>query len=797
MKVTFKTGSEANYGSTNGELFFASNTKQIMLNGIKYIPKKLSELTNDSGFLTSITKSMVEGVLTGNITSHTHSYIPLTDKGLSNGKVSYYVDFPTNSQLVSLGYNEESTSTVDEYYFKGLCKWAIKNYANNGYILLMGIASPNSSGFCCIQLYSNSGFDASTRLPRYCSGVYNSLNGSFVNFRCNEHIWYWRGSFGGNALTADKVKSTLAINVNGNITSYDGSKLTSININPSTIGAAAALHTHSYIVTEGDNRSVATAPRDYSENFVFKGLKYNSNIGSPTTDTYSYLLGLRGWLDSTGGQSHELAFNDSGVYRRQGATTEWGSWYKILDSGNYNSYALPLTGGTLTGTLNMPGQQINAGSITVSDSINAGSISANSISCGGKDVSLVGHTHSFASLTSKPTTLEGYGLPDAMRFVQSDASNYVGARFNDTTLATKAANAYIEFWQGAGWFNLKAGKFITNGGTSSQFLKGDGSLDSNTYALSSTLNNYLPLAGGTLNGALTVPTLTATGGILLGDSSLSAMVGSIGIQRHDETGFIGFLKDFNLGNSFNGVVLGWDGNYSLQENSVRIDASTFTYKGNNVWHSGNLKLGYISSGLSRAVQKDTNGNLYIVAPSLFEQGISNNYPKNLRWSNETEGQLVYEKEIEAGNFDTVEIGIPLADGTSKGFLKSTSTVTNVIGYTPCPVVSGTPYYKEDCLYLGSTEIGYTGIMEYGIQHTFNYGTKLPYLEDYTPDSIPRCVVLCFPDRSSNYRFLFWLSAFDEGDPYIARFYNSAYETWLTIDTASRQIILSYGNTWQS
>ena len=73
MKVTFKTGSEANYGSTNGELFFASNTKQIMLNGIKYIPKKLSELTNDSGFLTSITKSMVEGVLTGNVTSHTHS----------------------------------------------------------------------------------------------------------------------------------------------------------------------------------------------------------------------------------------------------------------------------------------------------------------------------------------------------------------------------------------------------------------------------------------------------------------------------------------------------------------------------------------------------------------------------------------------------------------------------------------------------------------------------------------------------------------------------------------------------
>ena len=343
------------------------------------------------------------------------------------------------------------------------------------------------------------------------------------------------------------------------------------------------------------------------------------------------------------------------------------------------------------------------------------------------------HTHTFASLESKPTTLNGYGIEDAYTKTET---------------------------------NTELGK-------------------------------YLPLTGGTLNGALTVPTLTSTGGILLGDSSLSAMVGSVGIQRHDETGFIGFLKDFNLGNSFNGIVLGWDGNYQLSTNSVRIDASTFTYKGNNVWHSGNLKLGYISSGLSRAVQKDTNGNLYIVAPSLFEQGISTNYPKNLRWSNETEGQLVYDKEIDAGNFDIVEIGIPLANGTSKGFLKSTSTITNVTGYTPCPVVSGTPYYKEDCLYLGSTEIGYTGIMGYGIQHTYNYGTNHSYLDDYTPDSIPRCVVLCFPDRSSNYRFLFWLSAFDEENPYIARFYNSAYETWLTIDTASRQIILSYGNTWQS
>lgn len=44
------------------------------------LPTKLSAFTNDVGYLTSITKSMVEGVLTGDITSHTHTFASLTSK---------------------------------------------------------------------------------------------------------------------------------------------------------------------------------------------------------------------------------------------------------------------------------------------------------------------------------------------------------------------------------------------------------------------------------------------------------------------------------------------------------------------------------------------------------------------------------------------------------------------------------------------------------------------------------------------------------------------------------------------
>jgi len=46
--------------------------------------------------------------------------------------------------------------------------------------------------------------------------------------------------------------------------------------------------------------------------------------------------------------------------------------------------------------------------------------------------------------------------------------------------------------------NITANAFIKTGGTASQFLKADGSVDNNTYALSSALGSYLPLTGGTI-----------------------------------------------------------------------------------------------------------------------------------------------------------------------------------------------------------------------------------------------------------------------------------------------------------
>ena len=100
------------------------------------------------------------------------------------------------------------------------------------------------------------------------------------------------------------------------------------------------------ISTEGDNRTVATTPNDYTSNtgnkIIFRGLKTNSYIGSPSSNTYSYLVGLRGWSDNSGGNAHEIAFNDTGIFIRKGATTTWGNWEKIYTSGNLDKSTLGL-----------------------------------------------------------------------------------------------------------------------------------------------------------------------------------------------------------------------------------------------------------------------------------------------------------------------------------------------------------------------------------------------------------------------------------------------------------------------
>lgn len=153
--------------------------------------------------------------------------------GFENNRVALYANFPSWSALISQGllrsdYADAGHPTED--YLKALCKWAIKSYANRGNITLQGEIIPNSTGWLVLSLYSSDGYDATTLLPNYCSGQYNSFSGNLQLFGTENNKWRYSGAFVGNASSSSKLLTARTIwgqnfdgtrNVSGNMTNVD------------------------------------------------------------------------------------------------------------------------------------------------------------------------------------------------------------------------------------------------------------------------------------------------------------------------------------------------------------------------------------------------------------------------------------------------------------------------------------------------------------------------------------------------------------------------------------------------
>lgn len=101
------------------------------------------------------------------------------------------------------------------------------------------------------------------------------------------------------------------------------------------------------------NNTITSTADDTTGNWGQYGLSYHfytatgQLINQPSQ--WGYLLNI-----GTGAEIHQLWLTQASgdLYHRGGNGSGWsGTWRKILDSSNYSSYALPLTGGTLTGLL--------------------------------------------------------------------------------------------------------------------------------------------------------------------------------------------------------------------------------------------------------------------------------------------------------------------------------------------------------------------------------------------------------------------------------------------------------------
>ena len=172
--------------------------------------------------------------------AHDHPYLPLsggtmsnTNKvtnlnadlldgyhaGVTNGSVGIFVPWPNATTLKNEGlmpseYGTSEFGHPDNVYLQSICKWAIAHYTSLGNVTLIGSIAPNSSGTCIINLYSSSGKDSTTLLPRYCSGIYITLSGNIYNFGTVDYNWYYRQVSAGYASSAGSATtSTYASNV--------------------------------------------------------------------------------------------------------------------------------------------------------------------------------------------------------------------------------------------------------------------------------------------------------------------------------------------------------------------------------------------------------------------------------------------------------------------------------------------------------------------------------------------------------------------------------------------------------
>lgn len=183
-----------------------------------------------------------------------------------------------------------------------------------------------------------------------------------------------------------------------------------------------------------------------------------------------------------------------------------------------------------------------------------------------KTYSKLGHTHAFSEITGKPTTLAGYGVTDGVNAVTlSGSGNAVtGASISGHTLTLTKGTTFSV----SGHTHTFAS--LTSKPTT---IAGYGITDAYTKAqVDSTIAKYLPLAGGTITGVLTVNGIaTFKSKVAIGDIYIiNDGSGNLYVQKTDGktaanfyatggiTAFGASSVSGGTGSGLNGSVLGFE-----------------------------------------------------------------------------------------------------------------------------------------------------------------------------------------------------------------------------------------------
>jgi hypothetical protein len=115
------------------------------------------------------------------------------------------------------------------------------------------------------------------------------------------------------------------------------------------------------------------APNSHTAGRLTFGFTSYTNNGNASS--YADYLHFRSYTDSSGGSDNLVMFHKSGIGMRiwqqtWNSSTAYSNYVDVLHSSNYSSYAVPLSGGTMTGQLN-----ISSGGLLVTGNVGIGTSS--------------------------------------------------------------------------------------------------------------------------------------------------------------------------------------------------------------------------------------------------------------------------------------------------------------------------------------------------------------------------------------------------------------------------------------
>jgi hypothetical protein len=268
------------------------------------------------------------------------------------------------------------------------------------------------------------------------------------------------------------------------------------------------------ITESGDSLNITGSPITTSGtiNIGFNGtnLQYVNGAGNLTTfPDLSVYVTLAGTQTITGAKTFGIAKFDGGIYLKDSAITSiisgytaigsvTGGIYISLNGSIYQStlafnsaadftYQFPSASGTIALTSDIP---ILTGYVPYTGATANVDLGTFNLTA---DV-ITGATGSFASSGGSDTFAINHSSGSGIALNITKGGNGEGLYINKTSGSGNAATIIG---------TLNATTLVKSGGTSSQFLKADGTVDSSTYlTTSAAASTYLPLAGGTLTGNL-------------------------------------------------------------------------------------------------------------------------------------------------------------------------------------------------------------------------------------------------------------------------------------------------------